>query len=183
MIKARMAKSLLVMFVAVVMAAILQELVPPFTAAHVKAPCLLGVAVYYAMCREPLYGVAACAWCGVLQDGLGNVPYGVSLVSFSLVAISCIMVLRHQLSENAGSCLIVGMAGGLLTQVLQYAALAGSGQYAGLPFLFLMARMAAAAAASGLTAGVAAVVVRRMDVVTGNTGLENVGDSFSWNPR
>lgn len=179
--KARMAKSVLVMFVAVVMAAILQELVPAFSSAHVKVPCLFGVAVYYAMCREPVYGVAASVWCGVLQDGLGNIPYGVSLVSFSVIALSCIMVLRRQLSENTVSCMIVGMAGGLLTQVLQYAALAGSGQYAVLPFLFLMLRAAAVAAVSGLTAGVVAVVVRHMDCISGNAGFENEGDSFSWN--
>jgi len=179
--KARLAKTILAMFVAVVMAAILQELVPAFSAAHVKLPCLLGVAVYYSMCREPVYGVTAAVVCGVLQDGLGNIPYGVSLISFCVTSLLCILVLRRQLPENTVSCMIVGMAGGLLTQVLQYAALVWSGQYAVLPFLFLMLRAAAVAVVSGLTAGVMAVFARHMDCISGNAGLENDGDSFSWN--
>ena len=179
--KARLAKSVLVMVVAVVIAAILQELVPAFSAAHVKVPCLLGVAVYYAMCREPGYGVMAAVWCGVLQDGLGNIPYGVSLISFCVISLLCILVLRRQLPENTVSCMIVGMAGGFMTQVLQYAALVWSGQYAVLPFLFLMLRAAAVAAVSGLTAGIVALIVRHMDCVSGNAGFENEGDSFSWN--
>ena len=67
----RVLKSLLVMFVAVTLAAVLQELVPPVLGAGVKLPFLLSVCVYYAVRREPGYGFAAAVWAGTWNFILG----------------------------------------------------------------------------------------------------------------
>ena len=75
--------TLLVMFVGVALAAAVQEFCGPFGAVRAKIPALLGVAVYYAMRREAAWGVLAACWCGVLEDGLGPVPGGVSLLVFA----------------------------------------------------------------------------------------------------
>ena len=74
--------TLLVMFVGVALAAALQENCPPLGAVRVKPPLLLGVAVYYAMRREAVWGVVAAVWCGALENGLGPVPGGVPLADY-----------------------------------------------------------------------------------------------------
>ena len=181
--KERLFSSLLVMFVAVVLAAILQELIPPLTPLHLKVPALLGVCVYYSLCRGAGYGFASAVWCGLVQDGLGNHSFGISLLVFCAVAALCSILLKRQLPNNTVSCMLVAMVGGFLTEALQYAALIGSGQYLSLPFLFVLMRLTGFVVIAGLTAGVVSGFVRFLDYVSANAGIENDGESFGWNPN
>ena len=102
--KGRAWSTLLVMFVGVVLAAALQEFCAPVGALRLKPPLLLGVAVYYAMRREAGWGLLAAVWCGVLEDGLGPVPGGASLLAFAGVWALCVHVVRPQVEEGAPSC-------------------------------------------------------------------------------
>ncbi len=180
MMKKRAASSMLVMFVAVSIASICQELVPPIRAGNVKAPFLLAVVSYYGMRREVGYAVIAAVWCAVVNDGLGMMPWGVSLLSFGAFTALCRLVFRRQMADSTFPCMIAAVAGGVLTDILQYAALRASGLYDAVPFHFLLLRLAVMAAAAFLVTGVVAGFVRYLDYTSSNAGFENDGDTFSW---
>lgn len=177
----RLLKSLLVMFVAVTLAAVLQELVPPVPMANVKFPCLLSVCVYYAVRREPGYGFTAALWCGVMQDGLDDIPYGISALSFCLIAILCVILVKKQMPDNTVSCVLVAVGGGVLIEALQYGALLWSGHYEALPRNFLMIRLLVFVAVSIPVAALVAGVVRLMDILSANAGFENDNGTLGWN--
>ncbi len=176
----RAAMTALVMAVAVVMAAAVQALCPPVPGVHLKAPFLLGVPVYYAMRRGAWPALVSAVWCGALDDGLGNLPWGVSFAAFPLIAALCLVALRRQLSESLAACMVAAAAGGVLLQALQAAALAFDGRHAMPPFLFVAARLVAAAAVSGLAGGAVAAMVRHWDASCGNAGIVNEGDTYGW---
>ena len=177
----RIAKSLLVMFVAVTLAAVLQELLPPVPAGDVKLPFLFAVCVYYAVRREPGYGFTAALWCGVLQDGLDSVPYGVSALSFCLITALCVVLVKKQMSDNTVSCVIVAVAGGVLIEALQYGALVGSGQYTAVSGSFLVVRFLVFVAVTIPVSALVAGLVRLMDTISANVGQENDNETVGWN--
>ena len=178
--KAKTCETALVMAVAVVLATAAQACCPPVPVLHVKVPFLLGVPVYYAMRRGAWPAMVSAVWCGIVDDGLGNLPYGVSFAAFPAVAALCLWVLRKQLSERVVSCMVAAAAGGALLQALQGAALAFDGRYAPPPLLFMAARLVLAAVVSGIAGGAVAALVRHWDASCGNAGLVNEGDTYSW---
>ena len=178
--KAGFWKTALVMAVAVVLTTAAQAVCPPVAALHVKAPFLLGVPVYYAMRRGAGPAMVSAVWCGVLDDGIGNLPYGVSFVAFPAIAALCLGVLRKQLSESIVSCMVAAAIGGALLQALQGAALAFDGRYAAPPLLFMAGRVVLAAGVSGAAGVVVAALARHWDVSCGNAGILNEGDTYSW---
>ena len=179
--KLRIAKSLLVMFVAVTLAAVLQELLPPVPAGDVKLPFLFAVCVYYAVRREPGYGLAAAVWCGVIQDGLDSVPYGVSALSFCLITALCVVLVKKQMPDDMVSCVIVAVVGGVLIEALQYGALVGSGHFMVVPGSFLMVRLLVFIAVSIPVSALVAGLVRVMDSISANVGMENDNETLGWN--
>ena len=172
--------TLLVMFVGVALAAAVQEFCGPFGAVRAKIPALLGVAVYYAMRREAAWGVLAACWCGVLEDGLGPVPGGVSLLVFAGAWALCFRVVRPQVEEGALSCALAGAALAPALLLAQYAALRLVGGYPALPTVFLGVKLAAGALAGGAAAGGAALALRGLDWVSVNVDLDEDGDGTGW---
>lgn len=169
--------TLLVMFVGVASAAAVQEFCGPFGAVRAKIPAMLGVAVYYAMRREARWGVLAAVWCGVLEDGLGPVPGGVSLLAFAGVWALCFRVVRPQVEEGALSCALAGAAFAPALLLLQYAALRLAGGYPARPVAFLAVKLAAGAIAGGAAAAAAALVLRGLDWISANVDLDEDGDA------
>lgn len=169
--KQRIARSVLVMFVAVTVASVLQELVPPVSLFSIKVPWLLAVCVYYSVRREWTWAIVAAVWCGVMQDGLGGIPYGVSLFAFCAIACFCVFFVKKQMPDNTITCVIVSVGGGIVVETLQYVMLLVSGQYAALPSAYLLARLLIFVVLCLPVAGVVAGVVRLMDVVSGKFGV------------
>ena len=178
--KGRAWSTLLVMFVGVVLAAALQEFCPPVGALRLKPPLLLGAAVYYAMRREAGWGLLAALWCGALEDGLGPVPGGASLLVYAGAWALCFHVVRPQVEEGAPSCAAAGAALAPALLLAQYAALRVAGGYAALPAGFLATRLLAGAFAGGLAAFAAALFLRGLDWISANVGLEDEGDALGW---
>lgn len=179
--KRRIARSMLVMFVAVTLASVLQELVPPVPPFSVKAPWLLAVCVYYAVRREWVWSVTAAVWCGMMQDGLGGIPYGISLVVFCLIACLCVFFVKKQMPDNTVTCMIVSVAGGIIVESCQYVMLLMSGAYVALPTVYLLGRLLIFIVLCLPVAAVVAGIVRLLDVVSGNVGFENENKTFGWN--
>lgn len=178
--KGRAWSTLLVMFVGVALAAALQEICAPVGALRVKPPLLLGVAVYYAMRREAAWGALAAVWCGAVEDGLGPVPGGASLLVFAGAWALCLHVVRPQVEEGALSCGAAGAAVCPALLLAQYAALRLAGGYAAQPVPWLAMRLFAGAAAGGLAAFAAALLLRGLDWISANVGLEEEGDALGW---
>lgn len=170
--------TLLVMFVGVALAAALQEFCAPAGALRLKPPMLLGAAIYYAMRREAGWGLLAALWCGALEDGLGPVPGGTSLLVYAGAWALCLRVVRPQVEEGAPSCAAAGAAIAPALLLAQYAALRVAGGYAALPAGFLALRLLAGAVAGGLAAFAAALFLRGLDWISANVGLEDEGDAL-----
>lgn len=172
--------TLLVMFVGVALAAAVQEFCAPVGALRVKPPLLLGVAIYYAMRREAGWGLLAAVWCGALEDGLGPVPGGASLLAFLGAWALCFRAVRPQVEEGAPSCAAAGAALAPALLLAQYAALRLAGGYPAAPAAWLAGRLLAGALAGGLAAFAAALALRGLDWISANVGLEDEGDAFGW---
>lgn len=172
--------SALVLFVGVAVAAALQEFCGPFGAFRAKIPALMGVAVYYAMRREPHWGLAAAVWCGVLEDGLGPVPLGASLLAYLGAWALCFRVLRPQVEEGALSCALAGAALAPALLLVQYLALRLAGGYPARPASFLACRLLAGGFCGGAAALAAALALRGLDWISANVGLEEAGDEVGW---
>ena len=170
--------TLLVMFVGVALAAALQEFCAPLGSLRIKPPMLLGVATYYAMRREAAWGLLAALWCGALEDGLGPVPAGASLLAFLGAWALCFHVVRPQVEEGAPSCAAAGAALAPALLLAQYAALRLAGGYAAAPAGFLAVRLLAGAAAGCLASFAAALLLRGLDWISANVGLEDEGDAI-----
>ncbi len=178
--RTRVWSTLLVMFVGVALAAALQEFCAPLGAVRLKPPLLLGVAVYYAMRREAGWGLLAAVWCGALEDGLGPVPGGASLLFFLGAWALCLRVVRPQVEEGVLSCAAAGASLCPALLLAQYAALRLAGGYPAAPVAWLAVRLLAAAPAGGLAALAAGLALRGLDWISANVGLEDEGDALGW---
>lgn len=80
--------SALTMFVALVVGALVEALLPAWGfAGRASAPILLAVVLYYALYYPSSYLWTAAMLGGLLQDSLGLVPLGYSAVCFTIVAL------------------------------------------------------------------------------------------------
>ncbi|NLB68686.1 MAG: hypothetical protein GX804_03235 [Lentisphaerae bacterium] len=173
--------SLLVMFIAVSLAAAFQEVLPPIPVGNVKLPFLLGVVAYYSMRRELSYAIIATVWCGIVHDGLGRMPWSVSLLAFSIFTIFCRLVLRRQMPDSTLTCMVAAMAGAILNDFLQYGVLLGAGQYARVTIHFIFIRTIITVVAAFVATGIVASFTRRLDYMASNVGFEDNDNAFGWN--
>ena len=80
--------NLLVMFFVTFAAALIQAVVPAWGAlGQAKVPALAAVVVYYALARERREMIAAAIFAGMVQDGLGLIPFGYSSFAFFLMGL------------------------------------------------------------------------------------------------
>lgn len=86
-----MKNEVIVLFLALVLAAPLQEVWPPLPLVGGKPPWLAAVALYYGAERGPGLALVAAVLSGLLLDGLAGTPPGVS----SLVLSSMLLLLRR----------------------------------------------------------------------------------------
>jgi len=174
-------RSLFVLLVALTLAAILQQGLPPVPVVDVKAPWLLALAVYYGVRREAGWAFAAAIGAGIVLDGLGCMPYGVSLWVCVLLAVVCVMVVRRQMADTVVTCLVVTVGVALLHEGVLYAALRASGAFAPVDAAYLGSRLLGVALVGAPVGGVVAAVVRHMDTALGNSGNENEGETLNSN--
>ncbi|MCC5844231.1 MAG: rod shape-determining protein MreD [Verrucomicrobia bacterium] len=131
----------LLMIVGLCLCAIVQAILPPWLAmGQAKAPLLLAGVVYYALTRGTLQMAEAAMLGGLLQDSLGPIPLGFSVVAFAGVAI-----LIHQFQDRifADSFLthvLTGFMAPVLVSIILYVLLVSGGYRAGVPFSFVMSK-------------------------------------------
>lgn len=76
----------LVLFSFMIMAAVLQAVLPSWPLlGQAKPPILAAMVVYYALSRSPVEMFWAAMLAGLMQDGLGLIPFGYSSFSFCIM--------------------------------------------------------------------------------------------------
>lgn len=158
---------LAVMLILLPAAAVLQTLLPPLPGCLLKPPLLPGVAVYYALRRPPQRALVAALWAGVLCDGLGGVPAGVSSCCLAVVAVLLLALRRVLAADSWLTAALAGAAAAPLLAACQAAALRRQWETAPGAGVLLAALLAMAAA--GAPAAVAAVAAgQTLDGWAGN---------------
>lgn len=76
------------MLTLIVLAALLQAVLPgtPWLG-HAKVPALMAVVVYYALARDRSAWLTAAIIAGLVQDGMGFIPFGYSSFAFCVMAL------------------------------------------------------------------------------------------------
>ena len=90
--------SLVLSIVSVLIATILQDMIPATALLPVKGYFLTAVAAYYVLAKPRLMSVVIVIWSGVLTDVLGGLPHGCTLV-FLLVTTAFLLLLKRILVE------------------------------------------------------------------------------------
>jgi cell shape-determining protein MreD len=90
--------SLVLSLVSVLIATILQDMIPATALLPVKGYFLTAVAAYYVLEKPRLMSVVVVIWAGILTDVLGGLPHGCTLV-FLLVIYAFLLLLKRILVE------------------------------------------------------------------------------------
>ena len=131
----------LVMIVSLCLCAILQAILPPWLAmGQAKAPLLLAGVVYYALTRGTRQMAEAALLGGILQDSLGPIPLGFSVLAFLGVAVLVNQFQERIFAESVLTHVIAGMAAPVLVSMCLYVLLVSGGYRAGVPFSFVMSK-------------------------------------------
>lgn len=156
-----------VMLLMLLLAAAVQTLSPILPLGFLKVPFLMGVVIYYALCRPPFHALNAALWAGILTDALGGVPHGTTSF-FLLFAALLLLALRRVLPEDSAGT--AAFLGGVLAPTLgfaQYVVLRS--QWETRPRMgVLMAGLLLLAPAGALAAGLLFHIGRMLDLWSGN---------------
>lgn len=169
----------LVMIVAMLAAVVLQVYLPGHPAlGFARCPLLLGIVLYYALCRPTAtFAVAACL-CGVLLDSASQIPLGFSCVCFLLLGFTAGRFRELVLVEAFVTQAFFGAVSALLLHLAQFAYLRGSGEIA----VSFGAALHKAAGAGILAALVTPLVFLVLRVVDAGVGVvqrrHGVGERF-----
>lgn len=141
---------LLLSFVALLAAAVLQDMIPAPALLPVKGFYLTAVAFYYVLKKPKLMSFVVLLWAGMLTDVLGKLPHGCAVI-FLLVTYPVLLLLKRILIDTTvlHGALLVGLFSAF-QQVWMYAWVRKSGISV---FSLDMLKLAAAAAVLGLMAG------------------------------
>jgi len=172
--------NLLVLFVVVTLAAVLQDWLPPLPWCGVKAPFLIGVAAYYALLRPWPLALPAVVWSGLLLDGLSSLPGGTGLAAFLAIAAFSAVWGRKQLPENILSSALVGaVTAGLLT-FIEYVVLRLCGDLPALDGSFVLSRVVISLIYALPVCAAAAAVAGLLDRLALNVRTEKNAAGFDW---
>lgn len=90
--------SLVLSLVSVLIATILQDMIPATALFPVKGYFLTAVAAYYVLAKPKLISVVVVIWAGMLTDVLGGLPHGCTFV-FLLLTYAFLLLLKRILVE------------------------------------------------------------------------------------
>lgn len=133
--------SRLVLWVCMFGCAMLQAILPAWAAlGQAKPPLLLGAVLYYALSRDNLQVVEAAILAGLLQDSLGPIPHGYSVLGFLTVALLVNHYRERVFADHWFTHAILGIGSSTLVCLLLYVLLVGGGPRAGVGFPFVLSK-------------------------------------------
>jgi rod shape-determining protein MreD len=131
----------LVMIASLLLCAMVQAISPDWAAlGQAKPPLLLGVVMYYALSRENTQVIECALIAGLLQDSLGPIPHGFSVIAFLSIALLINHYRERVFSDHWFTHAVMGIAASVWVCFVLYILLVGSGLRTGVPFSFAMSK-------------------------------------------
>jgi len=156
--------------------AVVQAVIPIWTsAAQAKAPVLAAMVVYYALARDGRTLLWAAILAGLMQDGLGSVPFGFSSVTFCLMGWLVARFKDVVFAHEAFTHMLFGAFAGFVQTMCMYVLLSGANL---LDMAFVVVLQKALATAL-LGAALTPLVFAGCSVMDKKMGLVEVQDT-SW---
>lgn len=129
------------MIVSLCLCAIVQAILPPWLVmGQAKAPLLLAGVVYYALTRGIRQMTEAAMLGGLLQDSLGPIPLGFSMIAFAAVALLLHQFQDRIFPESLLTQLLAGIVSPVGVSLILYVLLVSGGHRAGVPFTFVLSK-------------------------------------------
>lgn len=131
----------LLMITAVFSCALIQAVSPAWSEmGQAKPPLLLGVVLYYALTREGSLVLETAILAGFLQDSLGPIPHGFSVLAMVAVALLVNQYRERVFAEHWFTHVTLGIASSALVSLLLYVTLVSTGLRNGVHFSFVMSK-------------------------------------------
>lgn len=131
----------LVMVVSLCVCAMVQAVLPPWMAmGQAKAPLLLAGVVYYALTRGAVQTTEAAVFAGLLQDSLGPIPLGYSVLAFAGVGLVVNQFRERMFADQVLTHVMIGVASSALVSLVLYVLLVSGGERSGVPFSFVLSK-------------------------------------------
>jgi len=159
----------LVLWASILTCAMLQAVLPAWqTLGQAKAPLLLGAVLYYALSRNNLQVIEASILAGVLQDSLGPIPHGFSVIAFLSVGLVVNHYRDRVFGEHWFTHVMLGVGSSVMVTLSLYLLLVGSGLRAGVPFSFALSKSLGMSLLGVVTFPLVYVCMDKLDVAVGN---------------
>lgn len=131
----------LLMLTALFVCALMQAVAPAWSGmGQAKPPLLLGVVLYYALSREDSLVVESAVLAGLLQDSLGPIPHGFSVVAMLTVSLLVNQYRDRLFAEHWFTHITLGVASSALVSLLLYVTLVSTGLRNGVHVSFVMSK-------------------------------------------
>lgn len=133
--------SRLVLWVSIIGCAMLQAILPAWMAlGQAKPPLLLGAVLYYALSRDNLQVLEASILAGILQDSLGPIKLGFSVVAFVTVALLVNHYRERVFADHWFTHVMIGIGSSVLVCFILYVLLVAGDLRAGVQFPFVLSK-------------------------------------------
>lgn len=131
----------LVLWASIFTCAVIQAVMPAWhSLGQAKVPLLLGAVLYYSLSRNNLQVIEAAILAGLLQDSLGPIPYGYSVLAFVSVGLLINHYRDRVFGEHWFTHVMMGVGSSALVTLILYLLLVGSGLRNGVGFSFVMSK-------------------------------------------
>ncbi|MDA3874755.1 MAG: rod shape-determining protein MreD [Kiritimatiellae bacterium] len=131
----------LVLWASLLACAMIQAILPAWQSmGQAKPPILLGAVLYYALSRHNFQVLEASILAGLLQDSLGPIPHGFSVLAFVAVALLINQYRERIFGEHWFTHVILGVGASVLVTLILYILLMGAGLRREVSFAFVMTK-------------------------------------------
>ncbi len=131
----------LVLWASIFCCAMIQAVIPAWHhLGQAKVPLLLGAVLYYALSRHGFEVLEAAFLAGILQDSLGPIPIGYSVLAFVGVGLLVHQYRDRVFGEHWFTHIMMGIGASVLVTLVLYLLLVGSGLRSGVGFAFVLTK-------------------------------------------
>jgi rod shape-determining protein MreD len=131
----------LLMLSALFVCALLQAIAPAWgVMGQAKPPLLLGVVLFYALTREDSLVLESAVLAGLLQDSLGPIPHGFSVLAMTSVALLVNQFRDRVFAEHWFTHVTLGVAASAWVSIILYILLVSTGLRSGVHFSFVLSK-------------------------------------------
>lgn len=131
----------LVMFSALFLCAMIQAIAPSWAGmGQAKPPLLLGVVLFYALTRSDSLVLECAVLAGLLQDSLGPIPHGFSVLAMVSVALLVNTYRDRIFAEHWFTHIMLGVASSALISLMLYILLVSTGLRNGVQISFALSK-------------------------------------------